>query len=230
MQAPGLAGVCRGSHADAGCGAGTRGGTRHCVRGRVLHAADEAAGCGAGRRHRSLKADDRSVRRQEEMLDLGVEYLCGDACLLPATGEYDLAVAAYLLNYAHNRRELQSMCDAIAGILKPGGRFITVNSNPACHFPTAPTYRKYGFDTEEIGTWKEGCPVRWTFYLDDGPFDIENYWLDTAIHEEALKRAGFRDVRWHRPQVSSEGVKDKGREYWGDLLEHPPITFLECTR
>jgi ubiquinone/menaquinone biosynthesis C-methylase UbiE len=170
------------------------------------------------------------ARRQEEMLDLGVDYVCGDACLLPATGEYDLAVAAYLLNYAHNRRELQSMCDAVAGVVKPGGRFVTVNSNPACHFPTAPSFRKYGFDTDALGTWKEGCPVRWTFYLDQGPFDIENYWLDMAVHEEALRRAGFREVRWHRPEVSSEGVKDKGREYWAELLEHPPITFLECVR
>jgi hypothetical protein len=72
--------------------------------------------------------------------------------------------------------------------------------------------------------------VRWTFYLDQGPFDIENYWLDAAIHEEALHRAGFREVRWHRPQVSREGVKDKGKEYWDDLLSHSPITFLECVR
>lgn len=170
------------------------------------------------------------ARRQEEILDLGIEYVCGDARDLPASGDYDLALAAYFLNYAHNRNELQSMCDAVAGVLKPGARFVTVNANPACDFSSAPSYRKYGFDTEALGTWKEGCPVRWTFYLDQGPFDIENYYLETAIHEAALKKAGFDDIRWHRPKVSPEGVEESGREHWADLLDHPPITFLECVR
>ncbi len=75
------------------------------------------------------------ARRQEALLDLGVTYLCGDATRLPPTAEYDLALAAYLLNYAHDRSELQAMCSAIAGVIKPGGRFITVNCNPERHFP-----------------------------------------------------------------------------------------------
>ena len=38
--------------------------------------------------------------------------------------KYDLAVAAYLLNYAHDRTELAGqMCNGIVRCLKPGGRF-----------------------------------------------------------------------------------------------------------
>ncbi|HVJ69715.1 MAG TPA: class I SAM-dependent methyltransferase [Caulifigura sp.] len=170
------------------------------------------------------------ARRQEEMLEQGIEYVAGDACKLPATADYDLATAAYFLNYAHTRDELQSMCDSIAGVLKPGGRFVTVNSNPACDFSKAPSYRKYGFDAQAAGEWKEGCPIRWTFYLEQGPFDIENYWLDTALHEDALRSAGFRDVRWQQPRVSSEGLREKGRDYWAEFIDTPPITFLECIR
>ena len=65
-----------------------------------------------------------------------------------------------------------------------GGRFVTVNCNPALEFPSAPSYRKYGFETSVEGMWQEGAPIRWTFYLEDGSFVIENYHLDVAIHEE----------------------------------------------
>ena len=85
----------------------------------------------------------------------------------------------------------------IARSLKPGGRFVTVNTNPSLAFPSAPCYRKYGFQTEAVGEWGEGPPIRWTFHLGDGSFTIENYHLSVASHEEALRRAWFRDIRWH---------------------------------
>ena len=39
--------------------------------------------------------------------------------------------AAYLLNYAHTAEELGRMCRAVAAALRPCGRFVTANNNPA---------------------------------------------------------------------------------------------------
>src|SRR5262249_6355147 len=74
------------------------------------------------------------ARKQEEKHCLGIEYRVGDGKSLPA-GNYDLVVAAFLLNYARTRDELQAMCNGIARSLKPGGRFVSVNSNPGLDFP-----------------------------------------------------------------------------------------------
>src|SRR5439155_17994759 len=114
---------------------------------------------------------------------LGIKYVVGDARELRDMDHVDLTVAAYLLNYARNRNELQAMCNGIARSLKPGGRFITVNCNPALVFLDAPSYRKYGFETSVQGEWQEGVPIKWTFHLSDGAFEIENYHLNVAIHE-----------------------------------------------
>ena len=141
---------------------------------------------------------------------------------------FDLAVAAYFLNYAHDRDELTAMCSGIARCLKPGGRFVTVNCNPACDFPASPSYRKYGFETSVTGPLCEGAPITWTFYLEDGRFDIENYFLSVETHEEALRAAGFRDARWHQPMLSPEGDSAYGRDYWSALLDHPPLIFIDC--
>ena len=168
------------------------------------------------------------ARASEAQQRLGIDYILGDGRNLEIPKEYDLAVAAYFLNYAHDRAELNAMCRGIADCLKPGGRFVTVNGNPACDFPTAPSYRKYGFETSVVGPFREGAPITWTFYLEDGPFDIENYFLSVEAHEEALRAAGFRDVCWHQPMLSPEGDCAYPRDYWAALLDHPPLIFIDC--
>lgn len=170
------------------------------------------------------------ARKQEAQHQLGIQYVVGDARELPVTEPFDLTMAAYLLNYARTRAEIQAMCDGIALSLKPGGRFLTVNSSPALDFSSAPSYRKYGFETNVKSAWQEGTPVKWTFYLSDGAFELENYYLDMAIHEEAFRQAGFREIRWHAPRLSPDGLTAHEQSFWSDFLEHPPIAFIECVK
>ncbi|HEY2894391.1 MAG TPA: class I SAM-dependent methyltransferase [Pirellulales bacterium] len=169
-------------------------------------------------------------RKQEAVHGLGIEYSVGDARDLAFKDEFDLAVAAYLLNYAPDRQELELMCRGVARCLKPGGRFVTVNCNPGLDFSKAPSYRKYGFETSVVGEFCEGSPITWTFHLADGSFSIENYHLDIAAHEQCLRAAEFKQIRWHRPLLSPEGRAEFGEEFWADFIEHPPAIFLECRK
>ena len=105
------------------------------------------------------------ARASEAQEPLGIDYIVGDGRDLRVVPDYDLAVAAYFLNYAHDRAELNAMCSGIARCLKPGGRFVTVNNNPAWDFPTAPSYRKYGLGVSVVGPFREGAPITWTFCL-----------------------------------------------------------------
>jgi len=168
------------------------------------------------------------ARDQEAHDRMGIDYVVGDARELTLGAEYDLAIAAYLLNYARDRAELTAMCNGIAGCLKPGGRFVTVNSSPALDFRVAPSYRKYGFDMRVAGNFGEGSPVTWTFFLEDSSFEIENYFLNVQTHEEALRSAGFREIRWHMPRLSPEGEAEYGQNFWASFLTHSPIIFIEC--
>lgn len=171
------------------------------------------------------------AREQEAATPLGIEYVVGDGRDLPFGAEFDLVVAAYLLNYAPDQAELGSMSRSLARCLRPGGRFVTVNCCPALHFPSAPSYRPYGFETSVAGEWREGSPITWTFHLGDGEtFSIENYHLPVSAHEEAFRDAGFREVRRHTPKLSPQGEAEHGRAFWEPLLAAPPITFVECVR
>jgi hypothetical protein len=55
-----------------------------------------------------------------------------------------------------------------------------------------------------------GRQSHWTFYLEDGPFAVENYFLSVEIHDEALRAAGFRNVRWHQPMLPPKGQSAYG--------------------
>ena len=170
------------------------------------------------------------ARAEEAARPLGIEYAVGDGRDLRVDGPVDIVAAAYLLNYAPDRAELDAMCRSIARCLPPGGRFVTVNQNQAADFRALPSFRKYGFETTPTSPWGEGTPITWTFYLDDGTFSIENYHLSVATHEDVLKNAGFSHVRWHQPRLAPDGEAKFGRAFWTDLLEHSPITFLEATK
>ncbi|UZR30852.1 class I SAM-dependent methyltransferase [Methylococcus mesophilus] len=170
------------------------------------------------------------AREQETEQPLGIDYRVGDGKNLSLPSEFDLAVAAYLLNYAADRHELGAMCAGISACLRPGGRFVTVNSNPAMDFSALPSYRRYGFDTRVAGEIRQGMPVTWTFFLEDGPLEIENYYLDVPAHEAAFRAAGFREIRWHAPRLSPEGKAEFGEDFWADFLDHPPVIFIECLK
>jgi hypothetical protein len=146
-----------------------------------------------------------------------------------AAERFDLVTAGYLLNYARTPEELLGMCEVIARYLRPGGRFVSVNNNPAQSLEHFGSSRPYGFVKETAGALEEGAPVVYRIFLDEGDLELTNYHLSTGTHEWAFRTAGFGSVRWHAPQLSPEGEAQHGREYWSPFLEHQPVTFIECS-
>jgi ubiquinone/menaquinone biosynthesis C-methylase UbiE len=170
------------------------------------------------------------AHQEEERNRLGIDYLVHDVKQLALDETFDVVVAAYLLNYAQTYRELLAMCMAITRHLKPGCRFVTVNNNPrhAAKYFTAT--RPYGFVKRAHGPLREGTPVDYIFFLDDESFAITNYHLTVATHEMALQTAGFRQVRWHEPELSPEIVGVTERQYWAEFLAHPPVVCIDCVK
>jgi ubiquinone/menaquinone biosynthesis C-methylase UbiE len=168
------------------------------------------------------------ARAEEARSPRGIEYLVGDAGKLSVGVEFDLVVAAYLLNYSRSERELGAMCDAVARRLSPGGRFVTINMNPWLDYHAAPSYRAYGFETRTDGKPGPGSPLTWVFHLEDQSIEVENYLLDGEVYERALRAAGFGEVRWIQPRVSSVGRSKFPEDYWTTLLESPPVIAIEC--
>lgn len=167
---------------------------------------------------------------EEARQPLGIEYLVRDCSQLEHLADFDLVVAAYLLNYARTRDELLAMCRSVARNLKRGGRFVTVNTSMDPEVESYTSSRKYGFTRSVTGELREGTPITITIFEDNGSFSFDNYFLSNATYEWALATAGLREVHWHAPRVSPQGEAQFGKEYWADFLAHPAVVFLECTK
>jgi SAM-dependent methyltransferase len=169
------------------------------------------------------------ARQREAREPLGIDYLVQDARQVDA-GKFDVVTAGYLLNYARDRDELLAMCRAIAGSLRPGGRFISVNNNPAQPAEDFAASRKYGFVKLCDSPLEEGAAVVFRFFMDDGALDVTNYHLSAATHSAVFREAGLRNVRWHAPRLSPAGVAEFGTGFWAQFLQSPPVIFIECAK
>jgi len=115
------------------------------------------------------------AQAQEAQSPLGIEYLEEDARAAGPQQDFDLAVAAWLLVYAHDRDELAVMCRGLARRLKPGGRFATLTTNPHVYSFERLEYRKYGFDVRLEDHVYEGATIVWTTYLDDTGMGVQGF-------------------------------------------------------
>ncbi|MBX3413541.1 MAG: class I SAM-dependent methyltransferase [Pirellulales bacterium] len=165
---------------------------------------------------------------EEAIRPFGIDYRVEDARDLGVQQDFDLAVSAWLLVYAHDRAELARMCQGLARRLRPGGRFVTLTTNPGLYHFAVPDYTKYGFTIQVEDRVYEGAPIEWTILLDDTSFGIENYYLPLEAYEAAFLEAGFREVKFHTPTLSP--AASEGSDYWTDFLERPPAILLDCVR
>jgi SAM-dependent methyltransferase len=159
-----------------------------------------------------------------------VEYWLADARTLDVEEPFDVVFAAYLLNYARTAGELAQMCRALARALKPGGRFVTVNNNPAEPAINFPSGRSYGYAKRLEGEPADGTQVVWEFFLPEGSLEVRNYILGSEVLEESFREAGLDSVRTQPPEVSPDGLREFGPGYWKAFLACPPVVFYVCVR
>lgn len=167
--------------------------------------------------------------QEEVKKPLGIEYQVGNALELGEIGQFDLVVATYLLNYMQTQEQLLQVCQNIFTNLKTGGRFVTINT----YLEQQPEFYhfcdKYGTTRHISGTsLQAGTPIKITILAQKISFF--NYYLSEATYEWAFKRAGFKEVHWHRPQVSPAGIQEFGQAFWQNLLDYPGMIGIECLR
>ena len=105
------------------------------------------------------------ARDEEAREPLGIDYHVADAAVVVPQQDFDIAVAAYLLVYARDRDQLARMCRGVACRVKPGGRFVTITTNPNLYaFEQVPDYRKYGFQITLADQAVDGAPIELTAF------------------------------------------------------------------
>ncbi|WP_197158489.1 class I SAM-dependent methyltransferase [Synechococcus sp. CBW1006] len=171
------------------------------------------------------------ARSQEAHDPLGIAYRVEDARTVVPQQSFDLVVSAWLLVHAQTREELQEFCDGIASRLRPGGRFVTLTTNPDVYFfRPRPDYRKYGFEMTLAEHVKGGAPIRFTMHLEKADLEIVNYYLPLTEYQEAFRRAGFRDFQLHPLHLAPDPAGRDDRADWEDFLKNPIMILFDCVK
>ncbi|MGK7938737.1 MAG: class I SAM-dependent methyltransferase [Crocosphaera sp.] len=178
------------------------------------------------------KAMIQLAKEVENKQPLGIEYLLRDATSLGSLDAFDLVTSSYLLNHASSGKELLLFCETIAKNLKFGGRFIGLNNNIFRDPSVYKKSEKYGLVNSIEGELKEGCLIKITFQVPNSnqTFSVNDYYLSQGTYEEAFKEAGLKNLQFSYPEVSEEGIKQLGQEFWEDLLNYPPIIIIEAKK
>ncbi|KAK2596222.1 hypothetical protein QQS21_006370 [Conoideocrella luteorostrata] len=122
-------------------------------------------------------------------------------CSYSAGGDleaYDIAFAAWFLNYSATSAELTSMFTSVAINLKPTGVFIGVVPHPTEDFETraeacakAPLNRLYPRN-DYTGKLESGDGWGLRVYLDDQGTNFMTYHLRPSVYEDAARAAGLK--------------------------------------
>lgn len=167
------------------------------------------------------------AKESEEKNPLGIAYHTHDVFELKLNKKFDVITASYLLNYAKNIAELVQFGRTIVQHLNPGGRFITINSNPDYQAPVN-TLRKYGFTRENESRF-DGDKIVYRFYQEDGKhIEVINYHLEKATHEVALQFVGLSNIKWHPMELHNDSVNEIDADYWKSIIDTQPVIGLTC--
>nr|CAG4714639.1 unnamed protein product [Naegleria fowleri] len=159
---------------------------------------------------------------------------------------FDLVSACFLLHYSSNVEELERMCEQISRVLKPGGSFVTLNSDPfnnetiVCEKQKSFGSFRSRFPTAE----KEG-----RFVLKDGDrFEISidlnmnednrhedyvikffNQYFTPETYEKALKKAGFHTVKFHRMEMIGNLQRTDLKDF-GKYMDYTGLVCIEAIK
>lgn len=168
------------------------------------------------------------AQAEERREPLGCRYVQSDAAAFTPDEPVDIVTAIYLFNYARTREELDGLCRACYGALRPGGRLVGFNDNVRRPPRPGESLAKYGLGRTCPHPPGEGDPVLWKITNHDGrTFQFENYYLEPATYAAAARDAGFEDFRWVDARLEPT---ERGDSYWDDFMSQTPLTGFTASR
>ena len=168
------------------------------------------------------------AQAEEKARPIGCRYVCADAATFAPDAPVDVVTAVYLLNYARNRDELESFCRACFGALRPGGRLVGFNDNVRNPPRPGASLAKYGFERTAVWPLREGTPIRYRITNPDGQaVEFDNYYLEPATYEAAMRNAGFRDFQWIDALLDPA---EQANPFWDNFMAQAPLTAFRATK
>ena len=151
---------------------------------------------------------------------------------LPVT---DVVVAPFIANYATNSDELRAFFRRIFQSLNAGGHAVFVVDLPEM-YDYIKFKRRRAFGAVKwwcVGTsFTDGAMIQNHLYNGRGKCvcSLWAYYYTPMTIQFALQDAGFRNIRWHKPEISEEGLERLGEKFWEGYCNHPELGYITAEK
>lgn len=160
--------------------------------------------------------------RSEGFISSKFDFYCANCCDLQevkksmeteSVKQFDIITAVWLLGNAPNRIIHRKMIEVVSYFLKPGGKFVTITSNPVSYYNDEEVFKKtlpYGLLYERTDPENGVLKRRVSFYdrQESYMFSVYNYVYSIQEIEEDLIETGFCDIKSQALEVAPEGSSD----------------------
>ena len=142
---------------------------------------------------------------------------------LPAA---DVILTPFVANYAQSLENLEFLFKNIWQSLNKGGKVILV-----VDLPKGKDLKKFGSVKTLQGQPTDGIQIQIDLYNgDEFICTLFSYYYTPETLEKTLQEAGFRDIRWHKPIVSEEGLKKFGKGFWEGFSENSELGYISAEK
>lgn len=139
----------------------------------------------------------------------------------------DLIHASFILGYLKSKRELQNLFKKFFDSLSKGGKVVGIIDAPNSTFHNN---KKFG-SIKKLKSLNEGEEIIIELYDNNKKITtLRAFYHSPETIEEVLRNVGFKEINWHKPIISDEGIKKFGNQFWEDYLNNLDITYFEAIK
>lgn len=138
----------------------------------------------------------------------------------------DVVLAPFVINYAESLNQLEYLFENIYQSIPEKGKVVLV-----VDLPKGNNLKKFGSVKTFNGEAKDGTNIKIDLYNgEDFICTLHSIYYTSQTLENTLAKSGFKNIKWHKPIVSPEGIDKFGKDFWGGYSENSELGYLSAEK
>ncbi len=139
----------------------------------------------------------------------------------------DIIFSPFVLNYLKDEKQLGLLFQRFYNSLNKEGKIVGIIDAPK---RKVHNLKKFGA-IKKIDSFQEGQKIDIELYNGENYITtLHSYYHDPKVVEKLLQNTGFKNIVWHKPIISEEGIKEKGEEFWGNYLNDCDLGYFSAEK
>ncbi len=141
-------------------------------------------------------------------------------------GPVDIITAPFVVNYAWTTSVLKHFFELLFKSLHEGGKAAFV-----IDLPNGKSLKRFGAMKTLLGPRENEACIQIDLFNEDKKIcSLVSVYYTPQTVESLLLEVGFRQVHWHMPIVSEEGIQSLGAGFWKGYIDDPELGYLTAIK